>query len=142
MCTAENECGLRNCPDLRIVLRLVPCPLRFSERLLCRQPTGPTPLNHRDCFRGRASRHGTLNSLLQEALYLASPCAVYSFWTIVSGGVGLVVKVDDFLLAIRTILDLTIRFRGTKMSTPERSHPRSMQTWKSEYSFERTLSPR
>ena len=37
-----------------------------------RESTGPNPLNHRDNLRRPASRHGSLNSLLQVALYLPS----------------------------------------------------------------------
>jgi len=42
------------------------------ERDLYSQPTGPNPLNHRDDFSRPASRHGSLNSLFQVALYLPS----------------------------------------------------------------------
>ena len=45
------------------------------ERLLYGQPTGPSPLNHRDGVSRPALRHGSLNSLFQVALDLPS-------WTI------------------------------------------------------------
>ena len=38
-----------------------------SERLLYCQPTALDPRSHRDDFNGPASRHGSLNSLLQVA---------------------------------------------------------------------------
>jgi len=42
------------------------------ERVLCRQPTGPNPLNHRDDWSGAALRHESLNSLFQVASCLPS----------------------------------------------------------------------
>ena len=40
------------------------------ERVLCREPTGPNPLNRRDDFSRPALRHGGLNSSFQAAWYL------------------------------------------------------------------------
>ena len=45
---------------------------QVRERVPYWQPTGPNPLNHRDDFSRPALRHGSLNFLLQVALYLPS----------------------------------------------------------------------
>jgi hypothetical protein len=55
---------------------------RCSGRILDRQPTGQSPLNHRDYFCGPALRHGSLNSLLRVALYLPSSVQVYNTLTV------------------------------------------------------------
>ena len=49
---------------------VVNLPNTERERFLYWQPTGPNPFNHRDGFSRPALYHGSLNLLLQAALYL------------------------------------------------------------------------